>query len=202
MFGTAVISGLRAVAAAAGLILCGALASPALAVPFAFTYTTTIQVTSGPAIPGVNNGDVLTLEVVADNGNASTLSQSWFQTDVLSAVATVGSYTATFIFPFYVNDPVFATNGAGDLILTVWYDIDGNNFDNVAPGSPTFYDNVLLTSQSTRLEFQTGGPMNPANWSVTAAQVPEPGALALFGIGLAGLGVIRRRLHARRDATP
>ena len=173
-----------------GLFVLAIFAPTAHADPFQFTYAT--PVTAG-GTPGVTDGDILTLAIIADNGNAGLISQSWFQADVVSAVATVGTYVAQFIFPHFTNDPVFVTDGLGDLVTSLWFDIDGNNTDNLGAGSPRFFDNTLRTSQNIFMDFLGGFPSNPSNWTVAAAAVPEPTTLTLLGFGLFGLVAARRR---------
>lgn len=159
-----------------------------LAVPIQLTYMT--SVTSG-GTPGVSDGDILTLEILADNGGADLISQSWFQTDVISAEATVGTYVAQFNFPHFTNDPVFVTNALGMLTTTLWFDIDGNNTDNLGLGSPGFFSNALLTSQSHFIGFQDTQPQTPSAWRIGLAEdVPAPGTLALTALGLL---LVRRR---------
>lgn len=184
---------MKAKVAAAGLLVL--LSAPVLAVPVTFTYQTTINDNGAVDAPGIVTGDLLTATIVADNGGTDLISQAWFQSSVLSATVTVGaSYVATFSPPFYTNDPIFRTNGAGGLLIAAWYDTDGGagDVDNLGgSGAPKFYDNALVTSiNGTQLDY-----VYPIFWQVQlgGGTVPEPGVLGLIGLGLAGLAATRRR---------
>lgn len=175
-------------------VLAIALLTPSLglAVPIQLTYMTSVL--SG-GTPGVSDGDILTLEIIADNGGASTISQSWFQADVVSAVATVGTYVAHFNFPHFANDPVFVTDALGMLTTTLWFDTDANNTDNLGPGSPGFFANALRTSQNVNIVYQDTQPQIPSAWTIGPVEdVPEPSTLALTALGLL---LVRRRRRAR-----
>ena len=56
------------------------------------------------------------------------------------------------------------------------------DFDAVGSGGLAFTD-----AQHAGLAY------GPVQWSVRGAAVPEPGTLALFGLGILGLGFVRRR---------
>ena len=164
--------------------------APSMAVPFQITFSA--QVTSG-GTPGVANPDVLTVRVIADNGGATSASQSWFQADVISATASAGTYSATFNFPFFINNPLFTTNAASTVVNAGFFDLDGNNTDNLGSGSPQLFANLMLTSIGTVLNFTSVGPADPAAWTVSAATaVPEPATLLLLGSGMAAAALRRR----------
>ena len=81
-----------------GLLLGVSVSSIAYAAPITFTFQNDI-VESNAAEIAV--GDIFTLTVVADNGNNSLVSQSWLKSDIVSATASVGSYSATFQPPHF-----------------------------------------------------------------------------------------------------
>jgi hypothetical protein len=176
---------------AAALVLPGS----ATAIPVTFTFSDTIA--AGPAIPGVSTGDALTLTIVADNGNATLLNQSWNLADIVSAFASVGTYSATYLPPHAANpvEPVFTTNGAGVLNNTRWVNVGPNNTDvfsgGLADADVFFGQNALIDAQD-RVAFLNGNVLSEAQWSV----VPEPSTLSLSALGLLGLAAARRRRTA------
>jgi len=94
---------------------------------------------------------------------------------------------------FFIGIAAFSTsadNASGDDLFTVGAnDLLGNSIDT--PDA---------LSGGTVLDVFTGNTGNTGSYNITfttataaSSQVPEPGTLALFGLGLVGLSLARRR---------
>jgi len=111
------------------------------------------------------------------------------QIDFSSAVSNVGAY-----FNAYDHDIIFSAFGAGGLIGRITI----SETTPPIPGGPQYdgplyyelpYSGIEYVTLST---FGSGEYYNFDDLTFTSS-VPEPGTLALFGIGLLGMGLSRRR---------
>ena len=105
------------------------------------------------------------------------------QIDFSSAVSNVGAY-----FNAYEDDITFSAFGAGGLIGSIT--ISETTQPNPAP---LYYE--LSYSGIEYVTLSTFGSSEYYNFDdlTFTSSVPEPGTLALFGIGLLGMGLSRRR---------
>ncbi len=195
MFGNSTISRLTGIGFIS-LLFCGAFASTAMAIPFKFTFSSTVDTFSG--IPGVSVGNPLTLVVIADNGGSDAISQTWGPADVLSANLAVGTYLAS--YDPLPNLAIFVTDASGSFSFfnsTNFVDSSGTNTDSIPQvGNPAFLPGMLIASDSNIAFFSPFANFEPS-WTLMLAQppptIPEPGTLVLFGVGLAFCTIARRR---------
>jgi hypothetical protein len=180
------------------LVLAALLVVPgqALATPFQFVYTDTIDSIAG-TFPGISAGDTFTLTVVANNGSSSAASQQWLAGDIVSALLSVegGAYSASYTPPGVcpLNGGIcFETDANGDL-TTAHYE------DDQAPflGTDSFGSdgNMLFSHLNIRNSTASGiavyGAQTLANWEI--AVVPEPSTALLMSLGLLAMGARTRR---------
>ena len=173
------------------------------AVPFSFEHNTTISSTT---IDGLSAGQAVKITVTLDNGNATNTSQVWTAGDAVSIEwdfnngGLVTTFTTPFQGGFDNSDGSFITNGAGTLtsVMSDWSDFATSDFttNGAATEFTWFLNGANPTYFESNFSFVSlsniGELLNPAAWSQVSS-IPEPGTLALFGLGLVGLGRAARR---------
>lgn len=186
--------------------------APAQASVVAFTLTDTLIRSS---IAGVNNGDTVTITVLADNGNDSIYSQGWTLDDLISATVTVGGYSQYHVGGWFEAWYAYAFQSFADGSLS-GYGFTGTNGNGThtdsfgTGGAVRMYSNAIMDLYGNSADFATSytnfstawvfsdpnavppGPAAPGD-PASPTDVPEPAPLALLGLGLACLAGARLR---------
>jgi hypothetical protein len=169
-----------------------------------FQYDDTI---SYSFITGLVAGQSATITVGLDNGVAGDVSQIWTAGDLTSVTFDFnnGGLVTTFNSPWggSLDSSVgnFTTNGSGVLtgFMPSWYDVSlgtdwlSSSVVVIALGwflsSSTSAFGIVVDWEGLSSAVAMSGA---GNWSKVAA-VPEPSIIALFGLGLVGIGFARRK---------
>jgi hypothetical protein len=90
---------------------------------------------------------------------------------------------------FYAGNSLIGSITGGDVQANATGDqgLNGTRYVNINATGGTLFDRVVATSSSFAFEIDN------VAFQVTPVSVPEPASIALFGIGLAGLSMVRRR---------
>jgi hypothetical protein len=186
---------LLAIAAAAAM-LTGPMAANAVPIVYDYTYNGT-SLTTNQSAAGTQllTGDVVDLTVRSFGSDFWSWSGGslWAPIHVSEGATRVGSLSwslllngATVASGSYVSQPHdFVHISNSFLVGAVSFDELHWQYTSVSSTSPTNTLGGLIVGSP----FLSGRPV----YNVGSIDVPEPGTIALFGLGFAGLGFIRRR---------
>jgi hypothetical protein len=165
--------------------------------PVEFTFAATIVNNSG--IVGVSVGDIVTINLLANNGSSGLNSQSWTIGDFISASLSAGSYSQSYVDGFGTASLVaFTTDAIGNLTQSNFPDttLSANNTDTFGMGGQIRLFSNDFQDFFGRTAAMSNGLTRLTAWSVNErSQAPEPGTLSLLGLGLAGAALLRRRCN-------
>ncbi len=197
-----------------GLLALVLVAGQAQASIIELKWVTTVSAVSGnfPATPG----ETLTTTILVDNGGSSISDQTWDASHFVSyrQEGDSGWFFESAVPASYLEvllDSYFSTDAAGNVVTA------GNWASGYDPENPlttavnTSWAGWLTNGawwnngiNETSCDFDSDDCVEAvdanenilgSSWtaSLVGSSVPEPGPLALFGVGLAGLALRRRR---------
>lgn len=198
----------------AGLLALLLVAGQAQASIIELKWITTVSAVSG-GFPATE-GETLTTTILVDNGESSISGQTWYASDFVSyrQAGASGWFFESAVpadFLEVIAGSFFSTDAAGNVVTAgSWasgYDPENPLTTAVNTSWAGWLTNGAWWNNGineTSCDFDSGDCVEAVNadlntsgssWtaSLVGSSVPEPGPLALFGVGLAGLALRRRR---------
>jgi hypothetical protein len=178
------------------LVLAAMLLGAGVCAASPITYNVNVTVGGGSVTGTVQTdgtiGTIGSANITAWNLNLNGLGASYNITDANSVVLiTGGDVSAT------ATDLLFNFSGsAGDFLLFQQGLFSGTHYYCAATTLGTCFQGASVTPQSYLDPSFQNAALTGSQIIGTVAPIPEPASLALFGAGLLGLGLMRRRRRA------